>query len=407
MTTQVPGSRATINERRQVAKARQRLAKVGLSESSIEQFLHQIVGEDLHAKLVLSLAHGTLGVVHAAGLAIHVIGRAMAWARGMNPKHCIKQVDRLLSNPNADLSVLTSQWIRYILGERTEAVIAIDWTDFDADDQTTLCAYLITRHGRATPLAWKTVNKSTLAGRRNGYEDQLMQELHDAIPEGLHVTIIADRGFGDQKRYEHLRSLGFDFVVRFRQDILVTNEFGDKRPAVQWLHKGGRARLLRNMALTGDFYIVPAVVVTRDKKMAEPWCLACSNADLTAAQAVKLYGRRFTIEETFRDTKDIHFGLGLSATHISSPLRRDRLLFLAALAQVLLTLLGAASERCGLDRMLKANTTKRRTMSLYNQGCYWYMAIPNMKDDRLRQLVTAYNEVLYEHELFRDLFGVI
>jgi Protein of unknown function (DUF1524) len=31
---------------------------------------------------------------------------------------------------------------------------------------------------------------------------------------------------------------------------------------------------------------------------------------------VKLYGKRFTIEETFRDENDIHFGLGLSATHI-------------------------------------------------------------------------------------------
>lgn len=83
--------------------------------------------------------------------------------------------------------------------------------------------------------------------------------------------------------------------------------------------------------------------------MQETWCLATSRAELTAADIVKLYGRRFTIEETFRDTKDIHFGMGLRATHIKSAARRDRLLLLAALAHALLTLLGAAGERCALD----------------------------------------------------------
>ncbi|MBX3193309.1 MAG: hypothetical protein KF819_40375, partial [Labilithrix sp.] len=37
-------------------------------------------------------------------------------------------------------------------------------------------------------------------------------------------------------------------------------------------------------------------------------------------------------------------------------------------------------EACGLDRTLKANTVKRRTMSLFNQGSYWYRRIPNMGD---------------------------
>jgi len=127
--------------------------------------------------------------------------------------------------------------------------------------------------------------------------------------------------------------------------------------------------------------------------MKDPWCLATSRAELTASQVVTLYGRRFRIEETFRDTKDIHFGMGLSARHIGSPERRDRLLFLAAFAYVLMTL-GEAGERVGLDRHLKANTSKKRTMSLYNQGLLWFMAIPNMRPERLERLVTSYAAVL-------------
>ena len=98
---------------------------------------------------------------------------------------------------------------------------------------------------------------------------------------------------------------------------------------------------------------------------------------------MKLYGKRWSIETTFRDTKDMHFGMGLSATHIRDADRRDRLLLLLAIAHALLTLLGAASERVGFDRMLRANTVKKRTHSLYRQGHYWYHAIPTMRDDWL------------------------
>jgi hypothetical protein len=161
------------------------------------------------------------------------------------------------------------------------------------------------------------------------------------------------------------------------------------------------------MAVTNDFYIVPAVVLVWDKRMKEPWCIATDRAELAAAEVTKLYGRRFTIEETFRDAKDIHFGLGLSATHIGDAGRRDRLLLLVAIAHVLLTLLGTAGERAGLDRTLKANTTKKRTLSLYNQGFYWYMAIPNMREERLVLLMQAYAEVIHEQAFLRELLGTI
>lgn len=94
------------------------------------------------------------------------------------------------------------------------------------------------------------------------------------------------------------------------------------------------------------------MVVVHAKNMKEAWCLATSLSERKASEIVKLYGRRFTIEETFRDQKNFRFGMGLSATHIGTPARRDRLLLLAAIAQALL---GAAGEACGLDRLMKTN----------------------------------------------------
>ena len=395
------------SEQREVRKARRQLAKAGLNAASIERFLGEVLEVDWHAATVRSVSLGTLGVLHAVSLCIHVIGRAAAWARDKDPKHAVKQVDRLLSNENVTVGSFARTWVRFVVGPRPEVVVALDWTEFDDDGHATIAAYLITNHGRATPLLWQSVEKADLEGKRNAHEDRLLETLAACMPEGVRVTVLADRGFGDQKRYEQLRGLKLDYIIRFREIITVSDQWGTSKPASEWLPKSGRAALVKDAAVTQDFYVVPGVVVVHDRKMDEPWCLATSRADLGAADIVKLYGRRFTIEETFRDTKDIHFGMGLKATHIKSAARRDRLLLLAALAHALLTLLGAAGERCGLDRKLKTNTSQKRQMSLYNHGCYWYMAIPNMREERLSILMQAYADILREHDFLRDIFGVI
>jgi len=72
---------------------------------------------------------------------------------------------------------------------------------------------------------------------------------------------------------------------------------------------------------------------------------ATSERDATAATLTNHYSKRWTIEPQFHHTKDLRFGMGLSSTRISEPMRRDRLLLVSAFATVLLTLLGAVGEK--------------------------------------------------------------
>ena len=141
--------------------------------------------------------------------------------------------------------------------------------------------------------------------------------------------------------------------------------------------------------------------------MKEAWCLVCSHSTMAGDAIIKLYAKRFRIEETFRDQKDIRFGMGLSSTHISNPMRRDRILFIAAIAQTLLTLLGAAGESLGMDRMLKANTSKKRTHSLLTQGKHYYESIPKMKEVLLKPLIETFVQLIKQQAIFNDLFGII
>jgi hypothetical protein len=370
-------------------------------------FMRQLFGGDMHATRVLSLANSVAGVLDTAVLSIHAIGQAYAKLAKITAKAGVKQVDRLLSNKGIDLAICMTLWIQFVVAERDEIVLAMDWTDFDDDNHTTLCIYLITNHGRATPLYWKTVLKSKLKGHRTAIEHEVVTALDASLAEGVRVHLLADRGFGDQKLYELLRELAWDYTIRFRGNIEVQSRDGQVCTAAQWVPRSGRPLKLPEARVTQDRYLVPAVVVVHARRMKDSWCLATSKADWTASEVVKAYGRRFTIEETFRDTKDIHFGKGLRATHIKDANRRDRLLLLVAIAHALLTLLGAASEATGLDRTLKVNTSKKRTHSLFRQGCYWYDCIPYMRAEWLADLMREFDRIVRQHAVFREIFGVI
>lgn len=373
----------------------------------VHDFLAGIFADDLHAKRVASLANGALGVMTSASLAVSIIGHSLAQARGLLGKHAIKQVDRLLSNQGIVVWDMFAAWVTQIVGQRKAIVVAMDWTDFDADDQTTLALNLVSNHGRATPLLWLTVLKDELKDSRNDFEDLCLARLAESLPDGVAVTILADRGFGDTKLFGFLETLGFDYVIRFRGNIHVTAADGETRAAAAWVGKGGRARKLRAAEVTAGRHKVGAVVCVHARDMKAAWCLAASNAEATAREITNHYARRWTIEPGFRDTKDLRFGMGLGVLRIADPQRRDRLLLLNAFAIVLLTLLGAAGESLGMDRHLKANTAKRRTHSLFRQGCMLYELIPNMPDVRLRPLVARFSEYINQHAALNQTFSCV
>lgn len=357
---------------------------------------------DLHKKRVDSLANATQGVIAAASLSVTAIGSAYAVLNGGDPKHGVKQVDRMLSNAGVDLSQILPVWCRQAIGDRKQVEVALDWTSFDNDKQSTLAAGIVA-DGRSTPLFWQTVADADLSdGGRTDAETEMLYRLHDVWPEDVQMILLADRGFGDSALYQLLREWGWDFVIRFKQGITVHHR-GKSQSARKYLTKTGRARLLRDVQVTRNKVAIPGVVVVKDRGMKDSWCLATTLVDDGATRAVKAYARRFTIEEMFRDMKDDRFGFGLRRRHVSSPQRRDKLILLFSLAQALLILLGEASELAGYDRRIRVNTTKRRTHSLFRQGQYWFDALPALSAEKAEPLLAAFGVVVQQHKLFARL----
>ena len=136
----------------------------------------------------------------------------------------------------------------------------------------------------------------------------------EVLPAGVRVTILA--GFADTKLFDFLGELGFGYVIRLKGNTRVGAADGTTRPAQEWVGQGGRARKLRDAAITEAQ--CPVGVCVHAKGMKEPWCLVTGSRDATAPQVIKLYSKRWTIEPSFRDTKDLRFG----AVRIADPQRR-------------------------------------------------------------------------------------
>jgi hypothetical protein len=377
-----------------------------LSLQRVQDFIEALFKDDLHAKRVRSLSDATIGVLHAGALGVHAIGRGLAAARGRTDKHAIKQVDRMFSNAGIDPWELFRAWVPHVVGDRKEIFVNFDWTEFEPDDHSMIVASLQTNHGRTTPLMWLTVTRSELKNQRNNHEDELLSHLQTVMPAGVKVTIVADRGFADHKLYAFMATLGFDYIIRFRSIIHVTTKEGETKSAKDWLGTSGRMRVFREASITTQHHAVSTVLCVQAEAMADAWCIATSRSDLSGPEIVAKYGKRFSIEEMFRDVKDLRFGMGLGWRTVGDTKRRDRIFLIAALAMDLLTLLGQAGEAAGIDRVLKTNTSKKRTLSLFRQGLLWYERIPTMPEERLRTLMHHFGSLILDHRIYRLSLGM-
>ena len=121
---------------------------------------------------------------------------------------------------------------------------------------------------------------STLKGNQRRYEYELLCRLREVLPAGVKVTVVADRGFADCKLFYALTTeLAFEYVIRLRGDIYVTNARGERRAAAAWVGAGGRAQRLVGARVT-DTYELPVGVFDASRAVAMLSSLAEAQAQL-------------------------------------------------------------------------------------------------------------------------------
>jgi hypothetical protein len=273
---------------------------------------------------------------------------------------------------------------RLLVGCR-QPIILIDWSDFSDDRQQQLLRASTPVGGRAMTLFEELHPYDKLANRT--VQHRFLDQLKAKLPADCVPIIIADAGFR-VPFFRYVEALGWHWLGRIRNRDFVMWEGAPFEwipakslydLATPWVQDLGDAQWVRRAPLGGRLVLVRQPKAHRKdrtlsgavrrsrlsrknaKRAAEPWLLIASPSlrQYAAKQIVKLYKTRMQIEENFRDTKSVAYGLGIARGRHTSFARATNLLLIAALATFTLWLIGCLAKARGWQRLVRVNSSSR------------------------------------------------
>ena len=287
-----------------------------------------------------------------------ILGRSSAGTA----KHQIKRAWRFCANDRVEVCDAMRGIVRRLLRKRRKSLlVSFDWTDIKGF-QTLMASAVF--QGRSIPLAWSSCHKNVWEGHksRNSFEEALLLVLRDMIPKTIPVILLADRGFGRTELARFCQRHGFDYVIRIQPNVYVRSASYTGK-LLDYPVKKGVCKLLKGVEYRCTNPLVQNVVVRWVRGLPprrdECWFLMTS-LRAGPAELSKLYGRRMTVEELFRDTKNKRNGWGLRDTRITRPDRLDRFLLILAIAYLLL---------CGIGLIALATRPVRQWSSGTRNDC--------------------------------------
>ena len=217
---------------------------------------------------------------------------------------------------------------------------------------------------RALPLGWVRVpheGNSDLA-----LQQEILSWLKALLPEAARAVIVADREFHSIQLARWIsQELKLDYVLRIK--------------AGTYIELDGQSFKAGQLAIKGESVSVSKVKVTRAEpndyltnltlhwtaEEDEAWILA---TNLERQESLRVYERRFWIEEMFSDHKSR--GLNLERTRIKEPERLERLVVAMTIAYLWIMEIGAMMldrEKCKkVD-----NKGAQRSVSICQIGLRW------------------------------------
>src|SRR4030042_3975570 len=343
------------------------------------------------------LAVFVYGLFMSKRIGVAAIGRGMKTRT--TARHNIKRWARFLKNEKIDVkkSMLTLQKI--LCSGVKRLLISIDWTTITNYGFQILKATVVA-DGRGIPIAFKTYKEGKIKNNQTLYEKEMIKYLRFIIHEGIEVIIIADRGFGMKSELaKYIDKIGFYYVLRSREAFFIeidgnwkkikniktkTDEIYELKN-VTWPKFEKKVRGKKKERLQSRF------VITKKKGFKVRWIIITNIYSLTASTIVKIYHKRMTIEETFRDEKNVLYGFAFEKMKLSSAERYDKMLLIISYAYFLTMLFGLFMEQKNMHRKMMANTVKYRSLSLFQVGFYYFKNY----DIPIPKILALVNDLIY------------
>jgi len=178
-------------------------------------------------------------------------------------------------------------------------------------------------------------------------------------------------GFGRTEMGRECQALGLAYIIRIRPDVWIDHpDFRGK--LLDLPVRRGTQQVLHNVAYRKLLPVEQHVAVLWLPENDEPWFLMTNLSRLQAKKLSRIYGRRMTIEEYFRDCKSKRNGYALQLTMIQDQRRLERLLLVLAMAYWILLAVGLYAKKTYPPSRW---CTNRRTdeYSLFSIGRFLFM----------------------------------
>jgi hypothetical protein len=253
------------------------------------------------------------------------------------------------------------------LGQR-EVLVVFDPTPYR--DAWTILMLSLVVHRRTVPLAWHVVPQQERWPQPTWrYLERLCQRVAQALPPGVTVTLLADRGLTSAGLIDLCSRLGWHDCLRRNagphHGPLARRPDGTTAPV--WDLVGGPGqRWEGRVALFQEAgWRTVHLTIRWPRHATEPWLLVSDRPPGTVRVAE--YRRRVHCEAFYQDTKSR--GWHLEASRLTDRNRLNRLLLVLALAAWWVLLLGQQVIRRGLRRQF--DRRHRRDVSLLRLGRRW------------------------------------
>jgi hypothetical protein len=249
-----------------------------------------------------------------------------------------------------------------------------DWPSnskvYIALDTTALTPFVLIRvsliyRGRAIPLAWRAIRFPSTKVSFAEYQP-VLDQVYALIPEGMVVTLLADRGFVQGELLRYARDYNWHIRLRLTGNTIVHLPNHPPCQVRELCPPLGHACFYHHIGILGTA-LAPlhlAVGLPEDQPD-DPWYVVSDEpSDLPTFDE---YGLRFDIEETFLDEKS--GGFQLESSELATADAIERLVLILALATIYFTSIGLGVVKAKVRRFVDPHWD--RGLSFLKIGWRW------------------------------------
>jgi len=367
------------------------------------QLLHTLLSKacsQIHSIRLKALEAAVASLLINNKLTLVQIGRNLSGKARIKNK--IKKVDRLIGNKHLyqERTEIYRSLCCKLIAPSSRPIILIDWsgvTHCGAFHMIRACLPIngrtITLYEEVYPESEKDSPKSNRIFLRN---------LAMILPENCRPIIVTDAGFRNPWFKEVLR-LGWDFVGRIRGNAHVQKisentwkfckvlykaatlnakylgkfQLAKSNPIACEMHMiKGRPKYRKKKNLKGH-YVRCSSSLKHAKRNKEPWLIATSLTKISTKKIIKFYKLRMSIEQGFRDIKNLRHGFCFRETRSTTQKRLSILLLIGALATFIVCVYGHVTRVLKLHYHYQTNSIKNRTVL-----SWFFMGVTVLKENR-------------------------